>query len=303
MKRLTVFVLLLMALFACQKKEAGQTGQTGPFLAKVGNVAITQADYDREFAALPDYAQQMFKGNEGKENFLNEIVKKEILYQEALKKGLDKSPEFRQKVEDFKKLTLISELIGQEVMSKAKVSDQEVKDYYNKHKEDFATTSQIRASHILVKTEDEANKVLERLKKGEKFETLARELSLDKASAKHGGDVGFFGRGQMVPEFERAAASLKVGQISEPVKTQFGYHIIKVTGRKTGPVLPFDRVKEVIAQKLAGERQKEAFDKYIDEIRKNYTVTINKEAVQAMQPETAPAPPAESNAAAKKDEK
>jgi peptidyl-prolyl cis-trans isomerase C len=303
MKRLTVFVLLLMALFACQKKEAGQTGQTGPFLAKVGNAAITQADYDREFAALPDYAQQMFKGNEGKENFLNEIVKKEILYQEALKKGLDKSPEFKQKVEDFKKLTLISELIGQEVMSKAKVSDQEVKDYYNKHKEDFATTSQIRASHILVKTEDEANKVLERLKKGEKFETLARELSLDKASAKHGGDVGFFGRGQMVPEFERAAASLKVGQISEPVKTQFGYHIIKVTGRKTGPVLPFDRVKEVIAQKLAGEKQKEAFDKYIDEIRKNYTVTINKEAVQAMQPETAPATPAESNAAAKKDEK
>jgi peptidyl-prolyl cis-trans isomerase C len=303
MKKLTVFVLLLMALFACQKKEAGQPAQTGPFLAKVGNVAITQADYDREFAALPDYAQQMFKGAEGKENFLNEIIKKEILYQEALNKGLEKSPEFKQKVEDFKKLTLISELINQEIMSKAKVSEQEVKDYYNKHKEDFATTTQIRASHILVKTEDEANKVLERLKKGEKFETLARELSLDKASAKHGGDLGFFGRGQMVPEFERAAASLKVGQISEPVKTQFGYHIIKVTGRKTGPILPFDRVKEVIAQKLAGEKQKEAFDKYIDEIRKNYTVTINKEALQAMQPEAAPTTPAEQNTAEKKNEK
>jgi peptidyl-prolyl cis-trans isomerase C len=303
MKKLTVFVLLLMALFACQKKEAGQTAQTGPFLAKVGNVVITQADYDREFAALPDYAQQMFKGNEGRENFLNEIIKKEILYQEALKRGLEKTPEFKQKVEDFKKLTLISELIGQEVMSKAKVSDQEVKDFYDKHKEDFTTTSQIRASHILVKTEDEANKVLERLKKGEKFETLARELSLDKASAKHGGDVGFFGRGQMVPEFERAAAGLKVGEVSGPVKTQFGYHIIKVTGRKTGPVLEFDRVKEVIAQKLGGEKQKEAFDKYIEEIRKNYTVTINKEALQAIQPKAAPATPAESNAASEKSDK
>jgi peptidyl-prolyl cis-trans isomerase C len=302
MKKLTVFVLLLTALFACQKKEAGKTSQAGPFLAKVGNVAITQADYDREFAALPDYAQQMFRGNEGKENFLNEIIKKEILYQEALKRGLENTPEFKQKVEDFKKLTLISELISQEVMSKAKVSDQEVKDYYDKHKEDFATTSQIRASHILVKTEAEANKVLERLKKGEKFETLARELSLDKASAKQGGDVGYFGRGQMVPEFERAAASLKVGQISEPVKTQFGYHIIKVTGRKTGPVLEFDRVKEVIAQKLAGEKQKEAFDKYMDEIKKNYTITINKEALQALHPEAAPATPAEPTAPEKKNE-
>ncbi len=303
MKKLTVFVLLILALFACQKKEAGQTAQSGPFLAKVGNMTITQADYDREFAALPDYAQQMFKGDEGKQNFLDEIIKKEILYQEALKKGLDKTPAFTQKVEDFKKLTLISELIGQEVMSKSKVSDQEVKDFYDKHKQDFTTTSQIRASHILVKTEDEANKVIERLKKGEKFETLAKELSLDKESAKRGGDVGFFGRGQMVPEFERAAAGLKVGQISGPVKTQFGYHIIKVTARKTGPVVEFDRVKEVIAQKLSGERQKEAFDKYIEQIRKDYNVTINKDALQAMKPEAAPAAPADSNAAANKSEK
>ncbi len=293
MKKLIAVVILTMALFACQKKEAGQTAQTGPFLAKVGSVAITQADYDREFAALPDYAQQMFKGEEGKENFLNEIVKKEILYQEALKKGLDKSPEFKQKVKEFKKLTLISELIGQEVMSKAKVSDQEVRDFYDKHKEAFATTSQIRASHILVKTEAEANNVLERLKKGEKFETLARELSLDKGSAKHGGDLGFFGRGQMPPEIERAAVGLNVGQVSGPVKTQYGYDIVKVTAKKTGPVLEFDRVKEVIAQKLAGEKQKEAFDKYINEIRKNYNVTINKNALQAMQPEAAPVKPAE----------
>jgi peptidyl-prolyl cis-trans isomerase C len=298
MKKLTLLVLLLLALFACQKKEAGQTAQTGPFLAKVGNVTITQADYDREFTALPDYAQQMFKGSEGRENFLNEIVKKEILYQEALKKGLDKTPEFKQKVEEFKKLTLISELIGQEIMAKAKVSDQDVKDYYDKHKEDFAPTTQIRASQIVVKTEDEANNILARLKKGEKFETLAGELSLDKESARHGGDIGFFGRGQMAPEFERAAAGLKIGQVSQPVETSSGYVIIKVTAKKKGPVLEFDRVKEIIAQKLSGERQKEAFDKYIESIRKNYPVTINKEALQAMKPQTAPEKPAESGGAA-----
>jgi peptidyl-prolyl cis-trans isomerase C len=299
MKKLTVIMILMMALFACSKKEATQTAQTGPFLAKVGNTAITQADFDREMKSLPEYAQQMFNTPDGKQRFLDELVKKEILYQEAMKRGLENTPEFNQKVADFKKLTLISELIDKEVISKSKVSDQEIKDYYNKHKEDFTTTSQIRASHILVKTEDEAKKVLDRLNKGEKFETLARELSIDKASAKNGGDVGFFGRGQMVPEFEKAAASMKVGEISGPVKTQFGYHIIKVTGRKAGPVVDFDRVKEVIAQRLSGDRQKEAFDKYIEGIKKNYNVVINSQALQTSQPQAAPESPADQKEAPK----
>lgn len=299
MKKLTVIMILMMALFACSKKEATQTAQTGPFLAKVGNTAITQADFDREMKSLPEYAQQMFNTQDGKQRFIDELVKKEILYQEALKRGLENTPEFNQKVAAFKKLTLISELIDKEVISKSKVSDQEIRDFYNKHKEDFTTTSQIRASHILVKTEDEANKVLDRLNKGEKFETLARELSIDKASAKNGGDVGFFGRGQMVPEFEKAAASMKVGQISGPVKTQFGYHIIKVTGRKAGPVVDFDRVKEVIAQRLSGDRQKEAFDKYIEGIKKNYNVVINSQALQTSQPQAAPERPADQKEAPK----
>jgi peptidyl-prolyl cis-trans isomerase C len=299
MKKLTAIILLMMALFACSKKEATQTAPTGPFLAKVGNTAITQADLDREMKSLPEYAQQMFNTEDGRQRFLDELVKKEMLYQEALKKGLDQTPEFNQKVADFRKLTLISQLIDKEVISKSKVSDQEIRDYYNKHREDFTTTSQIRASHILVKTEDEAKKVLERLNKGEKFETLAKELSIDKGSARNGGDLGFFGRGQMVPEFEKAAAGMKVGEISGPVKTQYGYHIIKVTGRKAGPVVDFDRVKEVIAQRLSGERQKEAFDKYIDGIKKNYNIVINSQAIQASKPQAAPEKPADQNKAPK----
>ncbi len=299
MKKLTVIILLMTALFACSKKGATPTAQTGPFLAKVGEATITQADFDREMKSLPDYAQQMFNAPDGKQRFLDELVKKEILYQEALKRGLDKTPEFTQKVADFKKLTLISELIDKEVISKSKVSDQEVRDFYNKHKEDFTITSQIRASHILVKTEDEAKKVIERLNKGEKFETLAKELSIDKASAKNGGDVGYFGRGQMVPEFEKAAAGMKIGEISGPVKTQFGYHIIKVTGRKAGPVVDFDRVKEVIAQRLSGDRQKEAFDKYVEGIKKNYNVVINTQAL-ASQPQAAPEKPSDQGEAPKK---
>ncbi|MGC2064448.1 MAG: peptidylprolyl isomerase [Thermodesulfovibrionales bacterium] len=279
MKRILIALMVLVALAACNKKPAEQKEQKGAVLAKVGAAVITEGDLERELKSLPDYAQQMFADEKGKEKFVEELVKKEMLYQEAVKKGLDKSADFMKKVEEFKKLTLVSELLEKEIMAKAKVSDQEAKEYYEKHKEEFVTTSQIKASHILVKTEEEAVKVLARLKKGEKFEEIAKKESLDKGSAKSGGDLGYFARGQMVPEFEKAAAELKPGEISRPVKSNYGFHIIKVTDKKMGPAIEYDRIKDLISQKLSGERQKESFDKYVAELRKTYTVEIMKDAL------------------------
>jgi len=276
MKRVAAVCMLALVLVSCSKKEAEQKG---PYLAKIDNMTITQADFDREFKALPDYAQQIFTDASGREKFLNEIVNKELLYKEAKKKGFDKSPDFNKKMEEFKKLTLISEVFEKEIMAKAKVSDQDIKDYYDKNKDSFVIATEIRASHILVKTEEDAQKVLARLKKGEKFEAIAKAVSLDTASAKNGGDIGFFKKGQMVPEFERAAASLKVGEISMPVKTQFGVHIIKVTDKKTGAPIEFEKVRDLISQKLSGEKQKEAFDAYIAELKKTSKVEINKDAL------------------------
>jgi peptidyl-prolyl cis-trans isomerase C len=188
MKKLAIGLILTVALISCSKKGAEQKG---PFLAKVGSTTITQADYEREFQALPDYARQLFADEQGKEKFLNEIINKEILYQEALKKGLDKTPDYQKKLEEFKKLTLVSGLFEKEIMSKAKVSDQEVKEYYEKNKEDFTPTTQIKASHILVKTEDEAKKVLERLKKGEKFGDIAKRFLSTAAPRKMAGISAF----------------------------------------------------------------------------------------------------------------
>jgi peptidyl-prolyl cis-trans isomerase C len=278
MKKLLMLILSISFLFAlasCAKKEE----QKGKYLAKVGNVTITQADLEREFKTLPEFAQKLFEGSEGKEKFLEELVKKELLYQEALKKGLEKNTEYQKKVEDFRKLTLIGQLLEKEIETKAKVTDQDVKDYYEKHKEELSSINQIKAGHILVKTEDEAKKILERIKKGEDFTSLAKKYSIDIGSAKNGGDLGFFSPGQMVPEFEAAAFRLKKGEISKPVRTKFGYHIIRVTDKKTGKPLEFDKVRNAIFQRLSAEKQKEFFDTYIDGLRKTYKVEINKEAI------------------------
>ncbi|MEC4675583.1 MAG: peptidylprolyl isomerase [Nitrospirota bacterium] len=274
MKKTALVFLFILLLPACSGKDKEQNGD---FIARVGDVRITQADYDREFRALPAYAQEMFKDAGGRERFLDEIIKKELLYQEAVKKGLDKTPEFKRKIEDYRKISLISDLFEKEVTSKAMVSDQEVRDFYEKNKGEFTTISQIRARHILVKTIDEAEKVLARLKKGEKFEDLAKAVSIDKASAAKGGDLGYFSKGEMVPEFENAAMGLEIGEISRPVKTPFGYHIIKAIDKKAGPAVEFESVKAMIMQKLLGDKQKEIFDKYIAGLKKSYRIEIRND--------------------------
>lgn len=278
MKRLPLLAILMMfaLLFSCGKKGEQKSSA---YVAKVGSVTIAQDDVSRELKGLPEQIQRMFEGPEGAEKFVDELVKKEMLYQEAKKKGFETNSDYQKKLEDFKKLTLISLLLEKEIEDKAKVNDKDVKDYYEKHKADLTTNNQVRASHILVKSEDDAKKILDQVKKGGDFAKLAKDKSIDTGSAQNGGDLGFFSRGQMVPEFDKAAFSLKEGELSGLVKTQFGYHIIKVTGRKEGKIVEFDKVKDLLTQKVTAEKQKEAFDSYMEGLKKSYTVEKNKEAI------------------------
>jgi peptidyl-prolyl cis-trans isomerase C len=279
MRKGTLFLIFIIPLFLVFTACAKTGEQKGPYLAKVGNVKITQADFEREFKNLPDFAQKIFKDSSGKERFLNELVKKELLYQEALKEGLDKNADYLNKLEEYKKITLIGQLLEKEMESKAKVTDQDVKDYYEKHKEDFTPFSKIRVSLILVKTEDEAKNILERLKKGEDFAKVAKKSSIDSESAKNGGDLGYLSKDQITPELEAVVVRLKTGEISEPIKTQHGYEIIKVTDKKPGKVVEFDKVKNLIMQHLSAEKQKDIFDSYIENLKKKYKIDINKEAL------------------------
>ncbi len=273
-----VCILPIVLMPACAKMGGKDSSGSG-YVAKVGSSVITEEDVKKELGTLPPHIQRIFTGPEGMEKFVDELVKKEILYQEAKKKGLEDNQDYKKKVEDFKKYTLISLLLEKEIEDKAKVTEKEVRDYYDSHKDGLATNSQIRASHILLKTEEEAKKVKEQLGKGGDFARIAKEKSLDTGSAKNGGDLGFFSRGQMVPEFERAAFSLGVGEVSGPVKTQFGYHIIKVTDKKQEPIAEFEKVKDSLTQKLTAEKQKEVFDSYVNSLKKTYSIEIRKEAI------------------------
>ncbi len=177
----------------------------------------------------------------------------------------------------------------------SKFDDQEVREFYDKHSDEFKAGSEVRARHILVETGAEAEDILKRLKKGESFSELAKKLSKDKGSATKGGDLGFFGRGRMVPEFERVAFSLKPGEVSDPVKTRFGYHIIKVTDKKEGELGDFEKVKEAVQKRLKVEKQKNVFESYIKNLKeKAGNIEIYDEALKTLTIGEAP-PPEEKN--------
>lgn len=277
---LSVFLLLLAVSILSGCEQKGKS--SGPVVVKVGKSEITQDNFLKEISRIPEWAREQFAGKEGKEKLLDEIIKRELVYQDAKKMKLDKDPEYLEKVNEFEKMTLISLILKKEVEEKAKVDDTEVKEFFDKNADKFTIGTKIRASHILVETEDQAKKIRERIRKGESFERLAETFSKDKGSASKGGDIGSFVSGQMVPEFERAVMGLKTGEISEPVKTRFGYHIIKLTGVERGETASFEQSKEPIRKQLLAEKQKGLIDSYIGNLMKKTDIKKNEDALASI---------------------
>ncbi|MCG7409787.1 peptidylprolyl isomerase [Paenibacillus sp. ACRRX] len=159
---------------------------------------------------------------------------------------------------------------------KVSVTDDEVKQMFEQNKASMDTPEQVRASHILVKTKEEADAIVKQLKEGADFAALAKEKSSDGSKDK-GGDLGFFGAGAMVPEFEKAAFALKTGEVSEPVKSQFGYHVIKTTDRKAAHTATFEEKKGDIKDALIAQKVSQLYPSWIEELKSKATITNSLE--------------------------
>ncbi len=289
--------VLLITLACAKTQDDNVLKKGGTAIVKLGQDTITSEQLQDELVKLPPNIKTMFTGKDGLKRLVDEIKKREVLYLEAKKLGLDKDPEFAKKLADFKKINLINTLIQKNVQTdNLKVTPEEAKDYFDKNQKEFMMPEQVRAVHILVKTEKEAKDVYDKLKKGADFASTAKSLSQDTATADKGGDLGFFARGQMEPNFDDAVFKLKKGELSNPVKTSFGYHIIKAVDTKEAKTVEFESVKSMIMQYLTGDKQKKAFDNYYSQVEKNYAVQIDNKALdefiakQAAQPAAAPAP-------------
>ena len=185
-----------------------------------------------------------------------EVVLREIFAQEAEKRGVAASPEYRSQMELARQSLLIRELFG-DYQKKNPVSDADAKAEYEKFKAQASTggNTEYRARHILVEKEDEAKALLAQLKGGAKFEDLAKKSSKDTGSAQNGGDLDFAKPDSYVPEFGQAMVALKKGETTAvPVKSQFGYHIIRLEDTREAQFPPFEEVKPQLQQRLAQQK-------------------------------------------------
>ena len=262
-------------------------GSDEQVVVRVNQTRVTVAEFrrrlDLERERVPVHLRVMMESADVQKRYAQDLVRREILLQEAARRKIDGRPAVTDRVQQVKEQMILQTLIREEISEKVQVPAAEVQAYYDGHPEEFSR-DRLRAGHILVQTEGEAQQVLERLKGKEGFEALARRLSLDKVSGAKGGDLGTVERGSMVAEFEKAAYALKVGEVSVPVKTRFGYHIIRVTGREQRPAAPFAEVREALTQRLVGERQQAAFEAFVAGLKQQATVEVREELLPVPAP-------------------
>jgi peptidyl-prolyl cis-trans isomerase C len=264
----------------------------------IGDQKFTVADYDKLLDSLPEQYRLSARGP-GKRQFVEQFVRVRVLANEARRRGLDRTPAFQKQLE-MQTENLLAGALYQDLSMNTKIDEAAAHKYYEDHKNEY---EQVKARHILVRTKgaatplrpnqkeltDEealakAQELRKRLVGGEDFATLAKAESDDVGSGAAGGDLGFFKRGRMVPAFDKAAFSLPIGQLSEPVKSPFGYHLIQVEKKE---FKTFEEVRPEMERRMRPEMARQA----VEDLRKQASVTIDDGFFGAATPPRPPRPP------------
>ena len=225
-----------------------------PILAEIGTEKIRMSDLERIITYYDEQKRKSLEQNpEYRAIILRRIVQTMVLSQYAKEQGFDQRADIKEQLELLKNDFIAMQYLEKEVVGKIEVSDKDVELYYKMHSEEFGSPEMVRVRHILIsapktvsddekkKARAKAEEILKRIRDGASFEKLAAEMSDDTGSKNKGGDIGFFQKGRMVPEFEKAAFSLKKGELSDVIETSFGYHILKLEDRKEAKIEPLKR--------------------------------------------------------------
>jgi peptidyl-prolyl cis-trans isomerase C len=303
----TLFLFLVISGFllsGCKQQPGTSPGRTsqeksarkGPVLADVAGAIITVDDFEEEIRSMPEYTRKRMNTQEEQRKLLDKMIEEILLLQEGQRRGLDRDDDIQAKVERYRR-RLITEKLYQEVArERSRVGEEEIQEYFEAHKDRFLEKERIRASQILIlvppnagpekemEARKKAEEALRRAKAGEDFAELVKQYSEGPAAA-NGGDLGYFSRGRMVPEFEEIAFSLQnVGDTSDLVRTKFGYHIIRLTGRQPAQELPLSEVHDRIIRQLESAKRREIRQSLADELRQAAKVEIHPERLNVKEP-------------------
>jgi peptidyl-prolyl cis-trans isomerase C len=248
--------------------------QSDKVVAKIGNQTVTESDLKEISNAVPEKFRHLYLTPEGRKKTLDYVVNIYVLAAEAERLGMDKKPE-ADKLLQFTRRDLLARLyLDQMSKDLPAPTDAEAKEFYEKNKTQYATPESVHLHHILVSSEKEAKDAMDKLKKGEKFADLASQISICPSKMK-GGNLEWLPKGSLVPEIEEVAFSMKNGQITGPVKSKFGYHVLLLEDKKAAQENSFDQVQDYILEQLRFQRQQDHYEKIADTLRQKMQVQIN----------------------------
>jgi peptidyl-prolyl cis-trans isomerase C len=256
MKKMTLNLIALSALVLTFYSVA----QAGT-IATVNGKVITDEDLQSLVANLPEVQKSnLLKDSATRKQLVDSLIDQELMYQDAMAKKVESSKEYVAALAAFKKQALVNILVQKQLAPK--ITNEAVKSFYAKNKIKYAT-DQVHAQHILLGTEKEAQDVLAEAKKGADFQKLAESKSKDPSAKNNRGDLGYFGRDNFDPAFVEASFTSKVGDIVGPVKSAFGYHVIKIVDRKVGKNPEFAEVEN----KVRADLQRETLQGYVSALK------------------------------------
>ena len=279
-------------------------------LAKVGGETITEADFQAAFRLLGQQEQmQILMIQGGKDEFVKRMAESKLLSVKAKRMELDKTPSYLRSLDRTKDDLLAREFLakeGEALQKKLAVGETDVKAFYDKHPDRFKQPELVSVRHILVSVKREEGqpgltdadakakvaKIQGELKKGAKFETLAKKYSDDPGSKENGGLYADADPSAWVPEFGAAARTQPVGKVGVPVKTQFGYHLVKVEARKPPRQVPFEEAKATAEKMAQQERQVTVWNELMEGLRKEIPFELAKPAPAPKAPEPPKTPDA-----------
>ncbi|HRY29958.1 MAG TPA: peptidylprolyl isomerase [Elusimicrobiota bacterium] len=264
-------------------------GKTGPVLARVNSDPITETDFQQELASR-GLAQEQYLGTlPGRKEMLELLVRRRVVLAEAKRAAFLQRPDVKKKLADMDKefekqrreardRVLIGDFFRYLQERDLKITDTEVRDFYERENE-------VKASHILLSDPETAKKMRQRLLNGESFEELAKKYSEDPATGRQGGSLGYIIRGTLVPEFENALFALRVGEVSDVVASPYGHHLIKKTQERKLSALPFEQT----AERIRAVVEKQKFQAWIDKAKSHYKIFTDLDRLSKMKLSEEPA--------------
>ncbi len=311
-KRNIIFSCILIAAMmtaagsGCQKKtgDAKKAGDGKEIvLAEFDGGKVTAEQINSFLNSLNPMYKIQFQDPQRRDMLINQIIESTILAKAAKDEGFDKDPEIQSMIDLQINGILASRYFEKKIKAlgdKVTVSDADLKKYYDEHPAEF-DKAKVKARHILVDNESDAKSIYEQVKTNPNlFAQIAKSKSKDPSSANMGGELGWFERGRMVPEFENVAFSTPKGQTAPPVQTRFGWHIINVEDKTETGITPFESAKETIRAKLSETKKKEVLEKAISDLKTKAKLKVNTELFSKVGDQTPagampgmpPAPPA-----------